>query len=120
MRHPTRRPRKVIHLPAEFTGLTVLTATRGEGYTVDLSATGCRIESDTPMEAGKLLSLRMDLSLDQRHRSPVAIPVGRVRWSRHGMFGVEFVKLAPRDRLRLLEFVNRLVQEEDKKKSGAT
>jgi len=97
--------RNVIHLLAEFQGLTMLAATHGEGYTFDLSTNGCRIESDTPVQAGTFLSLRLDLADHNRYRSPLSIPVARVRWANGDSFGLEFIRMKERDRLRLEQFL---------------
>jgi hypothetical protein len=81
----------------------MLNATEGEGYTLDLSSTGCRIESDTPVVVGTFLCIRLELA--DQDGVPVFIPVARVRWVAANAFGIEFLKWAQKDRLRLEQVV---------------
>jgi len=59
------------------------------GVLLDLSATGCRLQSDMTIEAGTYLALQVDLP---QHRMPLAVDVSIVRWCKHGQFGVEFLR----------------------------
>jgi PilZ domain len=70
----------------------------GTGVLFDLSATGCRLQSDMTVEAGTYLALQVDLPRD---RMPLAVDVSIVRWCRDGQFGVEFLRygLGMRDRV---------------------
>jgi PilZ domain-containing protein len=97
--------RTVCYQLAEFTGLTVLRPTQGEGYTSDVSVKGCRIETDSPVEAHRYLSLRIDFATSHATRSPVVIEVARVRWVARHCFGVEFIKVSARNRERLEEYL---------------
>lgn len=81
----------------------MLKPTKGDGYTVNLSMKGCCIDSDEPVEVGMRLSLYMELS-DQTS-STLFIPVAQVRWLDANTFGLEFMKMAEPDRVRLQEFV---------------
>jgi len=99
-----RRPlRAVIHLASDFQSLSMLKPTKGDGYTVNLSMKGCCIDSDVPVQVGMCLSLCMELS-DQTS-SPLFIPVAQVRWVDANNFGLEFIKMAEPDRVRLQQFV---------------
>jgi len=68
------------------------------GVLFDLSATGCRLQSDMTVEAGTYLALQVDLP---QHRMPLAVDVSIVRWCKDGQFGVEFLRygLGMRERL---------------------
>lgn len=68
------------------------------GVLFDLSATGCRLQSDMTVEAGTYLALQLDLP---QHRMPLAVDVSIVRWCKDGQFGVEFLRygLGMRERL---------------------
>jgi hypothetical protein len=59
---PARPLRTVIHLATEFRSITMLKPTAGEGYTFDLSTNGCRIESDSTVEVGSYLAIRVRLT----------------------------------------------------------
>lgn len=84
----------------------MLKPVRGEGYTFDLSANGCRIETDILVETGRYLSLVIDLAATSSYRSPIRIAVARVRWVGRHSFGVEFIKTSSRNRLRLEAFAH--------------
>lgn len=102
----SRAHRTVCYQLAEFTGLTMLRPIQGEGYTCDVSLKGCRIETDTPVEAGRYVSLRIDFATSHSARSPVTIEVALVRWADRHCFGVAFVKVSERHRLRLEEYLH--------------
>jgi PilZ domain len=72
------------------------------GVLLDLSATGCRLQSDMTVEAGTYLALQVDLP---RHRMPLAVDVSIVRWSKDGQFGVEFLRYGLGMRQRLTDLV---------------
>ena len=59
------------------------------GVLFDLSATGCRLQSDMTVETGTYLALQVDLP---QHHMPLAVDVSIVRWCKHGQFGVEFLR----------------------------
>lgn len=102
-----RRHRKICHQIAEFTGLTMLKPVQGQGYTFDLSTNGCRIETDTPVENRRYVSLVIDLAATSLYRSPVTIEVARVRWVKRHSFGVEFIKVSARNRQLLEAYVHK-------------
>ncbi len=95
--------RRVVHLATEFESLTMIRPAQGAGYTYDLSQRGCRIESDTVVEAGTYFVLNIDL--DDEIRTPVLVPVARVRWVKDHVFGMEFIKVVHRDSLRLEKYL---------------
>jgi PilZ domain len=72
------------------------------GVLLDLSATGCRLQSDLTVEAGTYLALQVDLP---QHRMPLAVDVSIVRWCKDGQFGVEFLRYGRGMRERLMNLV---------------
>ncbi len=62
----------------------------GEGALIDLSASGCAITCDRTVLSGSYVRLNVFLP-DQ---SPsLAIDLGKIRWVRGQVFGVEFIRL---------------------------
>jgi hypothetical protein len=74
----------------------------GTGVLFDLSATGCRLQSNMTVEAGTYLALQVDLPRD---RMPLAVDVSIVRWCRDGQFGVEFLRYGLGMRERVMNLV---------------
>jgi hypothetical protein len=72
-----------------------------EGRVVDLTVPGCRLETAYPLQSGQ--SLRLWLHVD-RHPS-LHIDLGVVRWATQGEAGIEFIRMAAADQLRLRFFV---------------
>ncbi|MBH0199447.1 MAG: PilZ domain-containing protein [Nitrospira sp.] len=70
----------------------------GEGVLLDLSATGCRLQSDVALTPGSYLALHIEASETE---VPLAIEVSRVRWSNAGEFGIEFLRYAQGNRQRV-------------------
>src|SRR5215203_4199456 len=99
IKKPSRPLRAAIHLVIGFRSISMLKPTEGKGYTFDLSSKGCRVESDTRVEVGTFLCIH--LRLTDQGGTPVFIPVARVRWAVDTMFGIEFLKWAGREQLRL-------------------
>jgi c-di-GMP-binding flagellar brake protein YcgR len=69
-----------------------------QGTAFDISAGGCGVTSTTSISPGtgvKLLIQAKDLA------APITIDSAAVRWSTHGEFGIEFLRLTDLDRSRL-------------------
>ncbi len=80
----------------------------GQGRTLDLSAGGCRIETDMPVVIGAAFECRIFApGLDW----PIRIDEARVRWVRGNTFGVEFAKLRKEERAKLNQLVKALEAE---------
>ncbi|HET8579674.1 MAG TPA: PilZ domain-containing protein [Nitrospiraceae bacterium] len=77
-----------VHVPMSFSGDRVA----GEGTVYNLSTGGCKAESDTTVNTGAYLRLRLHLP-DQD--SSITIEVAAVRWAMGRDFGVEFISLPP-------------------------
>ena len=76
---------------------------RGQGWLVDLSKTGCQI-------AGPVLMVGTSATLVlyfQDEKDPLCISDATVTWSHGELFGVRFPKLKSSDRQRLQELVLR-------------
>lgn len=86
-RHQTRSTdRFSVTFPVVFGGAFFV----GEGSLTDLSAAGCAIACDRPVLSGSYVRLNV-LMPDQ---SPsLAIELGKIRWVKDYVFGVEFIRL---------------------------
>lgn len=86
-RHQTRSTdRFPVTYPVVFGGAPFV----GEGTLTDLSASGCAIACDRPVLSGSYVRLNVLMS-DQ---SPsLAIELGKIRWVKGYVFGVEFIRL---------------------------
>lgn len=76
----------------------------GEGQVLDLTVPGCLLETALGLERGQPVQLR--LSLD-KHR-PMRVDLGIVRWAQDGKVGVEFIRMAVDDQLRLCIYVGHI------------
>ncbi len=91
-----------VRFRSSFTSLNIV---GGDGFLVDLSLRGCRIESSTEVRPGTSLELRVQASDDE---PPLNIQEAVVRWSRAQQFGLEFVRLVPDEWARLQHTVTQL------------
>lgn len=98
--------RQAKRFPVRFrSSFTSLNIVGGDGFLVDLSLRGCRIESSTEVRSGTSLELRVQASEDE---PPLNIQEAVVRWSRAQQFGLEFVRLVPEEWARLQHTVTEL------------
>jgi hypothetical protein len=74
----------------------------GEGWVLELSVRGCLMESSVPVKVGDNLQLR--LSLPEPEPS-MRVSRAAVRWAQGLQFGVEFIGMEEKDRIRLNRFV---------------
>ena len=74
----------------------------GEGRILDVSVRGCLVESSLPVKVGDNLQLR--LSLPEPEPS-MRVSRAAVRWAQGLRFGVEFIGMEEKDRVRLNRFV---------------
>ena len=79
----------------------------GEGRILDLTVPGCRVESPLSPRIGDCISLRLFMS---RNRESFDVSIGIVRWVNDGRFGVEFIAMDQKDRLRFNTCVARHLQ----------
>jgi hypothetical protein len=74
----------------------------GEGTLFDLSATGCRMQSNVALTPGSYLALHIEAPETE---SPLAVEVSIVRWHKDNQFGIEFLRYAKGDRDRVADMV---------------
>ena len=96
-----KRPRFPVQLALDFFGHPTV----GVGSTNNLSTEGCTAESESIVQQGSPLQLRLHLPDDD---SPVEVNLAVVQWSKGQKFGLEFVRLQPEEEARLRCFVSAL------------
>lgn len=89
----------------------------GEGVLLDLSETGCRLQSHVALAPGSYLALHIETP---EAEAPLAIEVSRVRWSNAGQFGVEFLRYAQGNRERVTALMEALSPHKDSARIGHT
>ena len=90
-----RPPRLAMALPVAFAG----DHDAGGGTTANLSCSGCAVTATAAVPVGTYLQLLLKLEQWPVALAPVGLTV--VRWSSHGRFGVECIKIDPVDQERL-------------------
>jgi len=73
-------------------------AASGEGIVRELSKTGCKILSTSPLAVGVKLTLSLDL---QDGKSPLCLVGAKVCWLEGNHFGVKFPTVTAQERQRL-------------------
>jgi hypothetical protein len=73
----------------------------GHGQLLDLSVPGCLIETDLPLHVGQPVQLRLRHSDGHALRVPLAV----VRWVKGRHAGMEFLRMAQADQVRLRSHV---------------
>lgn len=94
--------RGLYRLPVTYPAMYCGISTVGEGTITNLSAVGCTIETDQPLQADQDVGLC--LLLPDRHES-LPIEFAHVRWAHAKRAGLEFVHVEPTANLRLYGFV---------------
>lgn len=74
----------------------------GEGRVLDITVPGCLVESAVSVKVGDRMRLRVFLP---DHQSPLFVSLAVVRWAQGLRFGVEFIGMEEKERLRLNQFV---------------
>jgi PilZ domain-containing protein len=69
----------------------------GEGQILDLTVPGCMVESDLSPQKGDSVTLRMFIP---QFGATFNVSMGVVRWVKGDRFGVEFIAMKQKDRLR--------------------
>ncbi len=100
-RFPVEWPLSFSHSPISFRGIQI----NGSGEADNISAGGCKVESDTTVDTGTFLEVRIQI-LDEGF--PVEIDLAVVRWSRNEAFGLEFINMRPEEQERLQRYVKAL------------
>ena len=96
------QPRCRLRVPVGYPANIQSDTGAGEGVLLDLSPTGCRMRSDIALNEGTYLALQIAIS---QERTPLAVEVSIVRWSKDGHFGVEFLRYSQGDRERVTNLV---------------
>lgn len=94
--------RSLYRLPVTYPAMYYVVSMVGEGRITNLSAVGCTIETDQPLQADQDVGLC--LLLPDRHES-LPIEFAHVRWANAKRAGIEFVLVEPTANLRLYGFV---------------
>ncbi len=80
----------------------------GQGRTLDLSAGGCKIETDLPVFVGASFECRIYIpGLDW----PLRIDEAQVRWVKDNTFGIQFTKIQLDEETKLKEVTASLNEE---------
>lgn len=74
----------------------------GEGTLFDLSATGCRMQSNVALTPGNYLTVHFEVP---QAESPLAVEVSVVRWHKDNQFGIEFLRYAEGVRDRVSDLI---------------
>ena len=69
-----------------------------EGILFDLSASGCRMQSNVTLTPGNYLALHIEI---HDAESTLAVEVSIVRWHKDNQFGIEFLRYTEGDRERI-------------------
>lgn len=104
-RHATDRreyERLMVRVPVVVTGAEGT----AEGVTGDLSLDGCSIRTDTPLEMGSHVQVRLRIGPGTH----VDVESAVVRSQHEGMLGLHFDRLAPGDRDRLSHYIARFLR----------
>jgi PilZ domain-containing protein len=101
-----RRARRVEHLGRVLLFGDCGFGLRGLAHMQDLSTTGCRAISESPLQVGMELELSLFTTSDERD---IVIEMAKVRWVDGDQFGLEFVAIDPQERERLRLFLKTVV-----------
>ncbi|MDZ4732185.1 MAG: PilZ domain-containing protein [Nitrospirota bacterium] len=79
-----------------------------QGWTLDLSAGGCKIETDLPVLVGASVECRIYIpGLDW----PLRVDEAQVRWVKDNTFGIQFTKIQLDEETKLKEVIASLNEE---------
>ena len=92
--------RIAVEFPASLSALTF----RGTGIVLDISLTGCRIQSQMAIKKDDLLGLLIEVPGCDK---PLYVNQAGVRWTSNEEFGLEFRQMELNDRQWLHELVER-------------
>jgi len=94
--------RGLYRLPVTYPAMYCGMSTIGEGTITNLSAVGCTIETDEPLQGDQDVALCLLLP-DQQESLPIEL--AHVRWTHGKQAGIKFVQVEPTANLRLYGFV---------------
>lgn len=84
-----RLSRKLVRMRVDFSSSSEDEEFTGHGYTIDLNANGCQIETATVLPPGRYLTLRF---YEANTHQAIQVELARVRWAEGRHFGVEFIQ----------------------------
>ena len=85
----------------------------GEGVALDLTVPGCQLATAFPLEVGQSVQLRVHLD----NKRPMRIDLGVVRWAKDRKAGIEFIRMAGDDQLRLRFYIG-YVEKRSRSRNG--
>lgn len=95
-------------LPVSLAATFAIDGIESQAAIVDISMVGCAMRTITKLHAGAIVRVLMRTAEDT---APIAIEAGVVRHVQRNLAGVEFLKLKKIDRERLLQFIDKLLQQ---------
>ena len=99
-----KQPRFTAQFRSAFSG----SQHEGQGKTLDVSISGCKIESDRQVEAATKVECRLYIpGFDW----PLRIDEAAVRWVKGRTFGLEFVRIRPEEQKKLKKLIKDLADE---------
>ncbi len=102
----SRNARRVTHLGRVLFAGDCGFGIRGVGFLEDISTTGCRLISESPLKIGMELGLSV---VGPSHERDIEIELAKVRWVDGDRIGLEFLGIDPLERERLRLFVKTVV-----------
>lgn len=100
-----RHARRAPHLGRVFFAADLGFGMKGVAFLQDISTTGCRIVTESPLEIGMELGLSLVAS---SHERDIEIEMAKVRRTDGNRFGLEFLAIDPLERERLRQFLKTL------------
>ena len=91
------KPRYVQRASVRGSAIFTVAGLTCEGQILNLTVPGCMIESTVTPQKGDSVSLRLFIP---RFGANFDVSMGIVRWVKDGRFGVEFIAMEQKDRLR--------------------
>jgi hypothetical protein len=96
------QPRGRTRIPVGYPASIQSDTGTGNAVLLDLSPTGCRLQSDIELNAGAYLALQIAVAQES---TPLAVEVSVVRWIKDGHLGVEFLRYSHGVRERVTDLV---------------
>ncbi len=91
-------------IPVEFAASLSALTFRGTGLVLDISLTGCRVQSEMAIKKDDHLGLLIELPGNDQ---PLYVNQAVIRWVSNEEFGLEFLQMELNDRQRLHEVVQK-------------
>lgn len=97
-----RKAKRATHLGRVFFVADLGFGIKGVAFLQDISTTGCRIVTESPLQIGMELGLSLVAS---SHERDIEIELTKVRRMDGNHFGLEFLAIDPLERERLRQFL---------------